>query len=101
MAYNMSGFTNSTNLYEMFAAVNVASDNWLAYMALIGVFVILLINLLRRNPPAEAFTASSAVCSIFALSLLLADVINVVWVVGFAFIFALSAVSLYLTNRAS
>ena len=101
MSYNMSGFSNSTNLYEMFAAVNVASDNWLVYMALIGVFVILLINLLRNNPPPEAFTASSAVCSILSLAFLLADVINVVWVVGFAFIFALSAVSLYLSNKAS
>jgi len=99
MGYNMSAFGNATNIYDMYIAVNTASSNWLSYMFLIGLFVIMLITLLRINPPAESFTGASALCTIISLFFLLGDMINIVWVVGFTLIFAGSAVSLYLTNK--
>lgn len=99
MGYNMTAFENSTNIAEMFAAVNTASGNWLSYLFLIGLFVVILITLLRNNPPAESFTAASTVSSVVSLLFLLANLVNIKWVVGFTLLFALSAVSLYLTNR--
>ena len=99
MGYNMTDFGNSSNIYDMFVAVNTAADNWLSYMFLIGLFVIMLITLLRNNPPPEAFTAASGLCSIVSLLFLLGGLINIVWVVGFTLLFAGSAVSLYLTNK--
>ena len=99
MGYNMSAFENSSNIYDMYAAVNTASENWLSYLFLLGLFVILVITLLRSNPPAESFTAASTVATVVSLLFLLGNLINVVWVVGFTLVFALSAVSLYLTNK--
>lgn len=99
MSYNMTAFGNATNPLEMFAAVNTASSNWLAYLFLVGVFIVLFMNLSRRNPPAESFTAASAVSTVGALLFLVADLINGVWVVGFTLIFALSAAALYVNNK--
>lgn len=99
MGYNMSAFSNSNNIYDMFAAINTASENWLSYLFLIGLFVIMTITLLRNNPPAESFTGASAISTVISLFFLLASLINIVWVVGFTLIFALSAISLYLTNK--
>lgn len=99
MGYNMTAFENSTNVYEMFSAINTASGNWLSYMFLIGVFVVILVTLLRSNPPAESFTAASTIASVMSLLFLLGDLINITWVIGFTLLFAISAVSLYLTNK--
>lgn len=99
MGYNMTAFGNSSNIYEMYAAINTASENWLSYLFLIGLYVIMVITLLRNNPPPESFTSASAVASIISLLFLMGGMINVVWVVGFTLIFALSAISLYLTNK--
>lgn len=99
MGYNMTAFENSTNIYGMFSAVNDASGNWLSYLVLIGLFVVMLITLLRSNPPAESFTGASTLCTVFSVLFLLADLVDVVWVIGFTLLFSLSAVSLYLTNK--
>lgn len=99
MGYNMTAFENSTNIFEMFSAINTASSNWLSYLFLIGLFVIMLITLLRNNPPAESFTGASAISTIVSLLFLLASLINIVWVIGFTLLFSMSAVSLYLTNK--
>lgn len=99
MGYNMTAFENSTNIYDMFVAVNSASSNLLSYMFLIGLFVIMLITLLRTNPPAESFTGASTIATIVSLLFLLGDLINIVWVIGFTILFATSAISLYLTNK--
>lgn len=99
MSYNMTAFGNSSNVYDMFVAVNTSSENWLSYFFIIGVFIVLLVNLLRRNPPSESFVAASGATTLLCLLFLIGDLINVVWVVGFTLIFALSAVSLYITNK--
>lgn len=99
MGYNMTNFTEAGNVYDMFVAVNSASENWLSYLFLIGLFVIMVITLLRSNPPAESFTAAAAISTIVSIMFLIGDLINVVWVIGFTIIFALTAVSLYLTNK--
>lgn len=99
MGYNMTAFENSTNIYDMFVAVNTASSNALSYMFLIGLFVIMLITLLRNNPPAESFTGASTIATVISLLFLLGGLINIVWVIGFTALFATSAVSLYLTNK--
>ena len=100
MGYNMTAFENSTNIYDMFSAVSIASDNWLSYMVLIGLFVVMLITLLRSNPPAESFTGASTISAVVSLLFLIAGLINITWVIGFTLLFCLSAVSLYLTNKA-
>lgn len=99
MVYNMTPFSTANNPYLMFEAVNTASDNWLSYLVLIATFVILLMTLMRRNPPAESLTSASAVCTVLSLFLVLANLINTVWVVGFTLIFGLSAIGLYITNK--
>lgn len=99
MGYNMTAFENSTNIFDMFAAVNTASENWLSYLFLIGLFIIMTITLLRNNPPAESMTGASAIATVISLLFLLGNLINIVWVIGFTLLFAGSAVSLYLTNK--
>ena len=99
MGYNMTAFENSTNVFQMFEAVNTASENWLSYLFLIGLFIIMLITLLRNNPPAESFTGASTLATVVSLLFLMGNLINIVWVIGFTILFAGSAVSLYLTNK--
>lgn len=95
MNYNLTNFTTSDNVLEMMVAVNSASGNWVSYGLLIGLFVILLISLLRNNPVQESFFASSTVSLVVSLLFLISGLINVVWVVGFTLIWALSMIALY------
>lgn len=99
MGYNMTAFEGTNNIWGMFGAVNTLSDNWLSYLFLIGLFIVMLITLLRSNPPAEAFTGASSVSVVISLLFLLANLINVVWVIGFTLLFASSAVGLYVANK--
>lgn len=94
MAYNMTDFTNSGNIFGMYEAVNTASGSVFSYMLIIVIFIIVLFSLLRNNPPAESFTAASAALVAVSLMFLLADMINVVWVVGATLLFAAAAVNL-------
>lgn len=99
MVYNMTAFENSNDLSELFGATNTLSDGILVNFGLITVWTIIFFVLLRNNPPAESFAASSGAVTVFALVFLALDMINIVWVIGFSMLFALSAVGLYLRNK--
>jgi len=99
MAYNMTNFSASNNVLDLGISINEASGNWLSYGILSALFIVLLMTLIRNNNPTpEAFFGSSTICVIVSLLFLTAGLINIVWVVGFTFIWALSAISLYVNK---
>lgn len=99
MAYNMSAFGNATNIYEMAVSMNTASNNLIGILAILGVFIILLVTLMRRNPPAESFFSASAVTSVWSLLLFGAGLTGVEYFVGTVVITAFSAAGLYIKNK--
>lgn len=99
MVYNMTAFETCTSLFCSFQAVNTLSTGILVNFGLITLFVILLLVLMRYNPPAESFTASSGAVAVVSLLCLALDLLDVVWVIGFTMLFAISAVGLYLRNK--
>lgn len=98
MTYNMTGFTRSNNLLEMFTVVNSASSTVLASGILIIAWIFLFMILLRYNPPAESVLSSSIVCSLLSLMLLAANIIPIIWVIGFALLAAMAGVALFINK---
>ena len=99
MGYNMTAFGESNHILGMGLAVNEASSGMVGVFAVISVFFILLVALMRRNPPAESFFTASTVTGVWSLFLFGMGFINVEWLVGVILLFTASAVSLYLTNK--
>lgn len=99
MTYNMTAFESSTNILGQFAAVNALSGNLLVILALLSLFLVLVVRLIAKNPPAESFTAASAVCTILSLAFVIADLCGIIWVIGFGMVFAVSATAMYLNNK--
>ena len=94
--YNMTAFAASGNPYEMFAAVNTASGSILGGLVLMTLFIVILLSsILRQNAPAESFFFASLASAITSLIMLYLDLSSIVWVVGFSFILAMSAIGLY------
>lgn len=66
MGYNLTNFTNSTDLYEMANAVSDASGGQLGTFVLIGVAIICFLSMLQYNLKVamlvtSIFTASIAI----------------------------------------
>lgn len=99
MAYNMTAFQASQNVYQQFVAINDISGNLLVGLTLFSLFIILVMRLQHNNPPAESFTSAAAVCSLLSLFFLAIDLIGIIWVIGFTLTFAISGVALYIQNR--
>ena len=94
--YNMSGFAASNDPYSLFAAVNTASGHILGGLVLSTLFIVLVLSsILRQNAPAESFFFASLVSAIASLILLYLELASIVWVVGFSFVLAMSAIGLY------
>jgi hypothetical protein len=99
MTYNMTAFEQGDNILQVFGAVNTTSGGLLSLLALLSVFIILTITLLRRNPPAESIMAASMVTFVFSLVLLALGYTSTEYVVGAGAIFGIAAVGLYLNRQ--
>lgn len=95
---DMTGFNNATSFVQLITGVNNATGNIASILVLIALFIIVLVGLLRNNPPAESIMTSGAVCTIISLIMLAGGITNVTVVVGFTLIFALGAITLA-TNK--
>lgn len=101
MGYNMTAFGNATNILDMTLAVNDASSGLIGILAVVSIFIILLMNLLRNTPPPEAVFASSFVACIFSLIFVTIGLLGMTWFIGSVVVLALSGGALYLVNRTS
>lgn len=99
MTYNMTAFEAANNTLQQFSAVNELSGNLLVTLALLSLFVVLVIRMIRSNPPAESFTAAGAVCAISALGFFAADLAPLLWFLGFTIVTAISGTAMYLNNK--
>lgn len=95
---DMSGFNNATSFVKIITATNNATSGIAAFLLVAGLFVVLMISLLRNNPPAESITAAGAVSTVVSLLLYMGGMLDLVFVGGFAVIFAIGAVALYLNK---
>lgn len=95
----MTAFEDSNNIVGLFTGVNNASGNILGYLTLISVFIVILMALLRNNPPAESIFAASFVSSIVSLLFMAAGITNIAWFVGCVIMTAASAIALYTNNK--
>ena len=96
--YNLSNFSGSSNLLEMFVAVDTASGNLLGMLSLLSIFIVMFTILLRQNESAQSFTAASLFTTLISLLFLAGGIISLIWVIGFAVLFALGAVILYMNK---
>lgn len=97
MAYNMTSYTGSFNVLQMFSAINESTNNLLIYFTIIGVWVVLFVSLNRNNnSTAESIAASSGVTSVFILLMMMAGLVNAHWLIGSTILFGVAGVSLYL-----
>lgn len=99
MAYNLTGFANSTNVFSMYSAIDSTTGNLLSSMTLIVVFVSMMFIMMRSNPATESIVASSALCMVISLIFIAMEVLSVVWLAGFTTILAFSAIALYLNRQ--
>lgn len=99
MTYNLTGFTNSTNILDMYVAVDNSIGGLITGLFLLAVFAIMLVTLLRSNPPGESIMAASAATTIVSLFLLLTGLIGVTYVILPGLLFGFSAVGLYMKNQ--
>lgn len=98
MTYNMTAFSTANNIFEMYSAVNTSSGNYLVYLSLIFLFLIITIILLPNNPPAESVVAASATCTLVSLLCFALGLVPDKWVMGFGIIFAISSIMIFV-NR--
>ena len=99
MSYEMGNFTNATNIATQFIAVNTASDGVIAALALLTVWVIFTMILLRVSEPAEALAGSSAVSMIFGFMLWGLGALNSTYVWATVLILAFSLTALSIKSR--
>lgn len=99
MSYNMTAFGSADNVLEMAVAVNTSSNGLIGIFAIISVFVILLIALMRRNPSAESFLSASGVTAVWSLFLFGVGLVGIEYFVGTTLIFAFSAAGIYINNK--
>lgn len=98
MAYNLTSVGSATHLLGFYDATNDASGGLIVALTLIAVFVIFLFSLIRNNPVPESFTGASTITTIVALIFVYLELASIIWVVGFGFLWALSAIALYRSN---
>ena len=99
MSYNMSGMAAANNLYEVFAAVNVASGDLFGNFALLAIFIgVLSMTMMRQNPPPESFFLAGSVTAVASLVFVYVDLVGIVWFIGSTIIMAVSAIALYTTR---
>lgn len=97
MVYNMSGVESSTNVLQLFSAVNTLSGNILVYMTLLALWVSLFMILLRNNTPRDSMFSSTMATTIVCLLFFAAGVTQVMIVlVGLTLLAGVLAVSMYL-----
>ena len=89
---------NNTHLLLFVQNVNEASGGLVASLALLSIFFIILVGLMRQNPPPESFLAASTVSTIVSLIFLFVELVSIIWVIGFTLIWSASAIALYRSN---
>ena len=95
---DMTGFNNATSFVKVITSTNTATGGIASFLIVAALFVVILINLLRNNPPAESITTAGMVSTIVALLMYQGGMLDLAYVVGFMLVFALGGVALYL-NR--
>lgn len=95
MPYNLSSISGATNPLDLFSGLNTAAGGWVGFLTLLLLFCVVLIAMLRTNPPKESTLAASISTGIVALLFLYMGLVSVIWVVGFSLIAAAAGVGLY------
>ena len=98
MTYNMTAISNTTSVLGLYTAANTASGSLIGAFSIVAIFTILLFSLIRFNPVPESFTAASVATMIVTLIFLYIELVTIVWVIGLAILWGLSAIALYRSN---
>ena len=95
---NMTGFNNATSLYDLVELSNTATGGISVFLVVLAIFIVVLVGLLRQNPPQEAMLSASLVASIVSIMFFAGGLLDAVYVTGFVVILAGSAISIALNK---
>lgn len=99
MTYNLTGVPAANNVLELMIVSDNASGGLFSSLAIAAVFIIILISLLRNNPPAESATGASMAAFIVSLGFTAAGLGTSATITITALILTVSVVALFIINR--
>ena len=99
--YNMTGWQNASNTFQLFEAVNNSSSGALAWMSLVTVFIIMLALTYRRNStlPMEGVTASAMTALVWSVILVSLGLLGEGWLIATTVVAGIAGVGLYMQNK--
>lgn len=96
--YDLSGFTNSTRVEQLFIVANEASNNLLAGGFLIALFLVITGSLIVRFGFKKAILAGSSSGLMLSLFLVQAQMVNSIFLYFFLAATAFSTLYAYVVN---
>jgi hypothetical protein len=98
MSYNITLLSEVATIRELFVVTNTYSGDLFTVLMMFAIFFIMLMALKRFGFQYAMFSASFAS---FVLSLLLmyAELLNIIWVLGFLALTAFTALYIYTADR--
>jgi hypothetical protein len=95
--YNLTNLHNLTSFPALVEVTNEASNGLLVGMFILAVWVVLFMSFLRFDF-IKALAASSFVCFLLSIFLVYLDLLNIIFLLAFLFLTAVSGLILYLSE---
>ena len=99
MTYNLTGVPAANNILEILVVADNTTGGIYSNLAIATVFIIVLISLMRNNPPAESMTAASTTAFLLSLGLTAAGLGTSATIMITGLLLTVSAIALYTINR--
>jgi hypothetical protein len=97
VVYNLTNLQNLTSFPALVSVTNEASGGLLVGLFILAIWVVLLMSFLKFDF-MKALASSSFVCFILSIFLVYLDLLNIIILLGFLFITAVSGLVLYLSE---
>jgi hypothetical protein len=97
MAYNLTELANADTIYKLVVFSNNASSSLLIVLLVLALFFIMLMALKRFEFDAALFV-SSFVCFIVSALFVYAELLSLIWALGFLIIAAFTAMFIFFSK---
>jgi len=97
MTYNLTLLHQSNTISGLFTTANSYTTGWLLGFLILAVFFIMLMAL-KKWEFDDALMASSFVCFVLAAILVSAELLNLLWAIGFLVVAAFTGLYMYITK---
>lgn len=96
--YNLTDLTSQTNLYGLVQYANDSTGSFFVGLFVVAIFFVFMFRF-KRDDFDETIFISSTICFFLGVAFRVIDLINILFVLGFLILAALSGLHIYMNKR--